>query len=426
MPGVFFGSTELTTVGDIKVGSTDVQEVYVGSTKIFPPSGGLPISYFYDPLNDGALPGSSIFTRATVAEEFDGVDFAEVAIGVPREDSVQFVGGAKGYLGEPADTNNCTESTDFTAVWVPTGIASRVDQGVTNGLNSYLLTADTSTGAHRLQFNSFVSEAGANYFIGKQGSLRYMIMIAGGDGNNDYACFDLQTGVVSQQGAGLDDAYVVDVGGGRFKCVVVTDPADDNAQRFLVMSDTATPGTGNYTFTGASETVELFHAQYTAGNPFCMSPVFTAGSPITRVADVLDSGVVISAAFGALFDFTAPAIMGAGNTISLLGANTSVVDVLRLDDAFNVIMDDGGTPTTIGTVAANQRFKVSYGRDGTGRSASLDGATAVTGDAPASGHEGEDFELYSTAGANQARGIGHTATLYSARPSDAELEGLST
>lgn len=36
MPGVFIGSTELTAVGDIKIGGTDVQEVYVGATKVFP------------------------------------------------------------------------------------------------------------------------------------------------------------------------------------------------------------------------------------------------------------------------------------------------------------------------------------------------------------------------------------------------------
>lgn len=36
MPGIFIGSTELTDVGKIKIGGTDVQEVYVGATKVFP------------------------------------------------------------------------------------------------------------------------------------------------------------------------------------------------------------------------------------------------------------------------------------------------------------------------------------------------------------------------------------------------------
>ena len=34
--GVFVGSTELTTVGELKIGSASVQEVYVGSTLVFP------------------------------------------------------------------------------------------------------------------------------------------------------------------------------------------------------------------------------------------------------------------------------------------------------------------------------------------------------------------------------------------------------
>ena len=57
---------------------------------------------------------------------------------------------------------------------------------------------------------------------------------------------------------------------------------------------------------------------------------------------------------------------------------------------------------------------------------SLDGASTVTGDAPASAHEGENFEVYSLSGINQARGIGHQSTIYSVRPSDEELEGLSS
>lgn len=40
MPGVFVGSTEITAVGKIKAGGTDVQEIYVGATKIWPPGGG--------------------------------------------------------------------------------------------------------------------------------------------------------------------------------------------------------------------------------------------------------------------------------------------------------------------------------------------------------------------------------------------------
>lgn len=37
---IFKGSTELCTLGDIKIGDQDVQEVYVGSTKVFPCSSG--------------------------------------------------------------------------------------------------------------------------------------------------------------------------------------------------------------------------------------------------------------------------------------------------------------------------------------------------------------------------------------------------
>jgi len=192
----------------------------------------------------------------------------------------------------------------------------------------------------------------------------------------------------------------------------------------FAISDTGTPASDSPSFTGSNETIDL---AIPAGEDTLFSTTSepTAGSTISRVADVL-SDQVIPTEFGALFDFTAPDVVGTGNTISLLGAATSAVDIIRLDASFNVVMDDGGTPTTIGTVAAGQRFKVSYGRDATGRSGSLDGATAVTGDAPSAAHEGENFQLYSTASVNQARGIGHLSNIYDGRPSDSTLEGLSS
>ncbi len=63
MPGVFIGSTEITDVGKIKVGNTDVQEIYVGATKIWPPDTGA--------INDPSdIPGLQFWYDASDASTF--------------------------------------------------------------------------------------------------------------------------------------------------------------------------------------------------------------------------------------------------------------------------------------------------------------------------------------------------------------------
>ncbi|MGI9486483.1 MAG: hypothetical protein ACR2RF_11510, partial [Geminicoccaceae bacterium] len=193
----------------------------------------------------------------------------------------------------------------------------------------------------------------------------------------------------------------------------------------IVLSDRPNPGTANHQFTGASETVLLCHAD-AADTEFVTTPILTSGTAQSRSAEVLDTGVVIASEFGLLLDVTLPRVVGVGNTITLMGPSTTAEDIIRVDENFDVIMDDGGTPVTIGTSVSGARIRLSYGRDASGRSASLDGATAVTGGAPGSGHEGENFELGSRAGINQSRCSHHLTTIYAERPSDAELETLST
>jgi len=427
MPGVFIGSTEITIVGTIKIGTTDVQEIYVGATKIFPPGGGDPsITYFYDPLNDGTLPGGSTFIRASVAEQYDGTDFAEVGIGVIREDSVQAVGGAKGYLAEPLATNEIEDSNELDAAsWTATFVTPTDDGVGTLGLNEYSVDAGVVSATHRLlaTVNTIAGE-GSFTAIVKQGSGGRYTNISGKDAPSDYATYDAQAGTITEEGT-ITDARIVDLGNGYYKCV--TQDAVDLGQAFPVfsISNSATPGTREPSFPAANETIIYAYTGF-ENTAFSTTPIISSAGSETRQADVLDSGVVITAAFSALLDLTLPEIVGTGLTISLLGPDATSTDILRVDASFNIIMDDGGTPTTIGTSVAGARLKVAYGRDGAGRSGSLDGATAVTGDAPSSAHEGDTFQIGCTNSLNQSRCVHHTQTLYNVRKSDAELETLST
>ena len=330
-----------------------------------------------------------------------------------------------GYLPEPAATFQVTQSEDLSdGSWTTEGLDPLTDLGVSEvGFRTWRIDAGTGSSAHRI-FKTFSGTGDASVRVRARAGTGQFLVIRAGLASQTSSVFDLVNGIVTQTGGSTSATTIDDLGGGWYECTVAKNAAlAQQSHALFAISDTGTPASDSPSFAGSNETIDL---AIPAGENTLFSTTSepTAASTVTRVADVL-SDQAIPSEFGALFDFTAPDVIGTGNTISLLGAGTSAVDIIRLDASFNVIMADGGTPTTIGAVTAGQRFKVSYGRDATGRSASLDGATAVNGDAPSAAHEGESFQLYSTASVNQARGIGHLSILYSVRPSDSQLESLS-
>lgn len=286
MPGVFIGSSEIVDVGKIKVGSTDVQEVYVGSAKIWPsgaPPGPIPILDFNPGAGD-PLPGTSTFTRNSVALQFNGTQFVQVANDVIRDADFDRAGGPRAALLENASTNNIHRSSEFDdPYWTATGLIV-TDLGVgAIGLNEYSLDAGTSTGLHRL-FRTVGSGQASAYAIAKEGPNdgRYMIVRKGG-GTQSYACFDLRTGTVTEEGTAIDSAPIKDLGNGYYQCMVIT--TDTNSAFQVAISNTPTPGNVDFNFTGANETIFLNHCQWEAARP--TSPIVTNGGPVTRQDDVL-------------------------------------------------------------------------------------------------------------------------------------------
>lgn len=381
------------------------------------------ITFTWDTENSEALPGGTTFTRASVKQEFDGTDYTELSSGTIPENSVAVGGGAQGFHPEPAATNQNPESSDYNTTWSAIGITATDDGAGSLGLNQHTLDAGTNNSNHRIFISAASAGTGSAYYLAKEGTEQFIALRRGGSSSSDYAVYDLNLGTVPQEGGGIDQALITDLGNGWHKAEINT--SDSSGTSHISISQSGTPGTGAPTFTGTNETVLLTHAQY-ENTIFSTSPIITNGGAASREADVLDTGIAITTAFSALLDITLPSVIGTGNTITLLGPDTTAEDILRVDASFNIIMDDGGTPVTIGTSSAGSRIKIAYGRDAGDRSASLDGATAVDGDAPSAGHVSENFELGSRAGVNQSRCIHHLTTLYNAKKSDAELETLAT
>ena len=399
--GPYSTTLVISEISVTKDNVTDKPPPWVDPTIEYGNIGVVGVQYF-NTTNGNSVDGSGVVTEAT---------------------GTTITGG--GYLPEPAATFQVTQSLDLSdASWTKDGVTES-DQGVTDiGLQTWRIDAGTGTSAHRV-FKTYSGTGDASLRVRAKAGTGQFLVLRAGLAAQTASVFDLTNGTITQTGGSTSATTIEDMGGGWYECTVAKTAAlAQQSYALFAISDTGTPASDSPSFTGSNETIDL---AIPAGEDTLFSTTSepTAGSTISRVADVL-SDQVIPTEFGALFDFTAPDVVGTGNTISLLGAATSAVDIIRLDASFNVVMDDGGTPTTIGTVAAGQRFKVSYGRDATGRSGSLDGATAVTGDAPSAAHEGENFQLYSTASVNQARGIGHLSNIYDGRPSDSTLEGLSS
>lgn len=379
------------------------------------------ITFTWDPENDEALPGGTTFTRASIKQEFDGTDFTELSSGTIPENSAAVGGGAQGFLPEPGATNQL-DDVDLD-IWSKDDVTVTDNGAGSLGLNEYELDAGTNTGGHGvLKFADATSSPRCIYAIVKEGTGRYVIVQNGSTGANDYVCYDLDTVTVTEEGALITESGIIDLGGGWYLCWQTGNI--NVATTNVNISDSGTPGSFKPSFTGSNETILVCQVQYTETN-FPISAIVTSGTALASASDVLDTGVVIASAFSALLDLTLPVVVGIGETISLLGPDATATDILFVNPANNLIMDDGGTQEVVGAVTPGSRIKISYGRDATGRSASLEGATVVTGDAPSAAHEGDTFQLGATNSVNQSRCIHHTSTLFDVRKSDIQLETLS-
>lgn len=429
MPGVFIGPTEIVDVGDIKIGSTDVQEIYVGATKIWPSGGPTDptITFEWAPVSGDPLPAGATLTRASVAWQFTGTAWAQVGSGVVRDSHRESAGKPKGFISEPLAINqnsksNLANNTNWTQG--AGGLTATNDGTNSLGLTQYTLDATTGDGPHVRSAVGASTTGGSFYTIHKQGTGRYS-MNSRGIVQTNYNISDLQLGTITEEGVDLGDLGFILLLDDGWYMTYMENGASTDSMRVGIAND-PTPGQGNDSFLGANETILNCHIQK-EDTRFPTTPITPAdGSAGTRQAEILNVGVASTTAFTAVLSVTLPRVVGlSGETVSLLGPATTATDILRVDDTFALIMDDGGTPVAAGTFAGGTEVKIAYGRDATGRSISVNGGAVTPGDAPSGAHIGENFLLGATAGANQSRCIHHEVTLYNERKSDVDLVSLS-
>lgn len=213
-----------------------------------------------------------------------------------------------GYLAEPASTNQMPTVDLNDAAWLKQGITV-TENGINDlGVVEYQLDAGVAASSHRVVDTASVGSSGSGYFIVKAGTAQFITVRRGASTTTeDYAAFDIVNGTITEEAVGIDDASIIDLGNGWYKCAIIT--SDTSAALQLAISDSGTPGVNQPSFTGANETVLVCHAQYEA-NDFPTSPIVTSGSTVTRNADVLsaDSEVTGETELSFFGDVTAPTL----------------------------------------------------------------------------------------------------------------------
>ena len=333
-----------------------------------------------------------------------------------------------GYLPEPAATNTTPHSFDFSA-WTANALANVTDNGIDDiGLNSYTIEADTTNDNHRVLQNSTTVTNSAFAVVAKAGTGRYMILRGTGS-SPDFACFDLQTGTVSELGGGINvvSASVQDLKNGWYYCSLICN-VGQAANRIISISDTATPGSGTYAYLGANETIKISHAQV-EDSLFNTSPIITNGSTVTRVADVLSDSTAHDTPYSVFADVTYPLIAQGASPPTVFGfAGGGPSDRLSTaGNSENQFTTSNGLSMTVTKSSGNwagTRVKVAASYEVDDGVLSATDAPSVT-DATGTPNTGADISIgCRTANDRQWRGRMHVITTYDVAQTQSELEDL--
>ena len=356
-------------------------------------------------------------------------------------------GSYKGVLVEPAATNRCLQSEDFSTTWVNlnnrltiTTNATTAPDGTTT---AFLFAPDSTNGLHIIrQSNTFTNTTYTISVFLKQAGRRYVQVAFGGATlglpSYDYrrGVFDLQDGVVYSAPTN-GTATIQDTGNGWYRCsVTITVVTGGSANFDIYHVDSTDPTITTISDGNGTDGIYIWGAQLEE-SPIATSYIPTTTGSVTRVKDdiyLTSASSLIGQTEGTLFVEVDWQRSGASFQF-LLSAN---------DDSSANFVAIFNTATTLTMRCRNSSS------DSTNQGVS---STALTGiQKIAFAYKVNDFELYrngssvstDTSGAvpsatltnidfGQSEGGGAQANmwiravaLYTTRLSDAECEALTT
>jgi len=248
--------------------------------------------YFRKASSDTTFGDLFTFSRSGTATYFDSSGTLQTAAdGVARRNAYYYNGAAwtKGglQLESAAATNLIQYSSDLTNAWWST------KDGVT--VTATTITETSASTDHRVSQDTTTPPASlytisADFEATGSGSTRYPILRTFGGGvTNGWACFNLVSGTVSAQGAGIAGADMINLGGGKYRCWMAYDNSSNllTGLAFISLSNTPTPSVGNPVYTGDGVSgIVCTNIQAEAGS-FPTSYIPTNGSTVTRAAETL-------------------------------------------------------------------------------------------------------------------------------------------
>jgi hypothetical protein len=193
-----------------------------------------------------------------------------------------------GYKREPAGTNICLQSTDFTTTWGkingPDTVTANALETVNREVEADSFTADTTSTQHGV--TQVITLTAATYVFSvyaKKGDKDWLYL-ADSTVANCYSYFDLNNGATGTKGAGASVAGIKDMGDGWYRCWIVYTGtvAAHTHQIYTATADTVNTFAGD----GSTKNTYVWGAQVELGN-FPSSHIRTTTTSATRNKDEL-------------------------------------------------------------------------------------------------------------------------------------------
>jgi hypothetical protein len=255
--------------------------------------------FFWD-ARGGALPSGATFTRGSSGWYFNSAGvLTQAGLNVARFDYDPSTFTPLGYLAEPQSTNAITASQRFTdASWSAVQNLAVTDNAQTSPdgtINAATLKEDGTTNVHAIQWATLnVSNAnvyGLSIFAKNISGSRWLqLNLGGGQSVN----FNPSTGAIGNtNGSGVSNAVSQQLANGwwRFSVFFTATATVGSSYRLYLVTAGNSGNAPSYAGDGTS-TIAVFGAQADTAGAGVTSYIPTAGSAVTRSADLLSLPLV--------------------------------------------------------------------------------------------------------------------------------------
>jgi hypothetical protein len=291
-------------------------------------------------------------------------------------------GSPRGLLIESQSSNLFARSSgfDYTSAWTKTNVTATAEAISPDGtLNAFAIRENDGGGTKRIHQAATVSagSVAVSVYAKLMGSERRLV-IREDSTTGDSAVFDLSSGTVAATNAG-GSGTIEDVGGGFFRCTLITSPSGSPGYQFGFWLATAT-GTNYENYTGDGYSGLILFGAMCENASASSSLISTSGSTATRSADScsLVSAPLLDNGSGGL---TVEYDMRNASTTSYALQTARTTGATNNDGVtiFNegLFVNGAGSSTRIGSTTSNVFHKVAASWESGSQKISRDGSSVT-------------------------------------------------